>query len=121
MTQNVDQIIQETMQSYYEYVVKIEGGCSYITNAFSTNEIEAGIQGIQALSEGLSWLIEAEKLMQIHSYQIQSPISEVIPLFEKINAALEAENFDELGTLVEMELRPLFKHAVDWKFIQKVS
>lgn len=88
MTQKITQLIEETMQSYYEYLVKIEGGFGIIAKAFQTDDIATGIQGIRALSEGLSWMIEAENLLQLHSYRITSPVSNIIPLFKKINLAL---------------------------------
>jgi len=121
MTQNVGQLIEETMHSYYEYIVKIESGCTVIAKAFETGDIATGVQGIQAFSEGLSWLVEIENLMQLHSYRINSPVGKVIPLFEKINVALEAGDFATVSVLFENKLKPLFQNASEWKFEKAVS
>lgn len=121
MTQNVKQLIEETMESYYEYVVKIEGGCASIAESLKQNDQQAALQGIVDLSEGLIWLIEAEKLLEIHSYHIASPVAKVIPLFAKINKAIETNAFEQLNVLLEDELSPLFKNASEWKFEEVVS
>lgn len=121
MLQNIDLLVQETMESYYEYVLKIEGGCLIIANAFENMDVQIGIQGVQTFSEGLSWLLEAESLLQMQSYQIASPISQIAVLFEKINDALEAHKYQEVGFLFKEEMQPLFKKASEWKFSKIMS
>ena len=121
MTQNTTQLIEETMQSYYDYVLKIENGCSVIAKAFLKKDIQIGMAGVQSLSEGLTWLLEVESLMQAHSYRIENPIGKVVPLFEKINEALVAEDFQLVGTLMDEELKPLFKNVAEWKFEEVIS
>lgn len=121
MTQNLEQLIEETKESYYEYVLKIENGCSVIVEAFKEQDINSALKGIVQLSEGLTWLIEAEELLEVHSYKIESPISQVSPLFSKINNAIEVNNFDEVNKLLEDDLKPLFKNSVEWKFEKVIS
>lgn len=121
MTQNTEQLIQETMASYYEYVVKVEGGCTNIAQSFKEKDFNTGLQGIVDLSGGLVWLLEVEERLQEHSYKINSPVGQVAPLFEKMNNAIEASNFDEVIHLLEVELRPLFSNAKDWRFEEVVS
>ena len=121
MTQNVNEIIEDTMKSYYEYIVKIENGCTVISNAFIKKDFQTGVINLQFLSEGLSWLIEAENLMLIHSYQIESPIKQAIDLFKRINSAISNEDFEQVGKVLENELKPLFKNASDWKFTKFVG
>lgn len=121
MTQNVRELIEDTMQSYYEYIVKIEDGCAVISKAFIKKDIQTGVSNLQFLSEGLSWLIEAENLMLMHSYQIESPIKQAIDLFKKINTAISTEDFKQVGKLLENELKPLFKNASEWKFTELIS
>lgn len=121
MTQNVEQLIQDTMESYYEYVVKIEGGCNSIIDSLKANEQQTAMRGIVALSEGLVWLFDTETLLQGHSYKIDSPVAQITPLFEKLNAAIEANNFEEVTNLLELELKPLFANAKQWKFEETIS
>lgn len=121
MAQTITQLVEDTKASYYEYVVKIEGGCASIAAAFKAGDIANGLQGIVDLSEGLSWLIEAENLLKEQSFQIASPIASVVPLFEKLNTAIAETQYDAVIALIEDELKPLFKHAAAWKFEEVIS
>lgn len=121
MSTNLMQLISETKQSYYEYALKLEGGCEVIINAFRSGDISTGINGIQSLSEGLAWMIDAESLLEIHSYKIESPINKITPLFERLNAALASENFEVVSSLLEDELKPVFKGAENWVFEEIIS
>ncbi|MER1984464.1 MAG: hypothetical protein ABS948_01100 [Solibacillus sp.] len=121
MTQDIKALVQETIESYYEYVTKIQGGCAVIAQAFKQNDTQAGLEGIVNLSEGLTWLFETEKLLAEQSYKIDSPVAQVVPLFIKMNAAIEANAHEDLVALLEDELSPLFKNASEWKFEEIVS
>lgn len=121
MAQTITQLVEDTKASYYDYVVKVEGGCTTITTAFKSGDFANGLQGIVDLSEGLSWLIEVENLLKEQSFQIDSPISSVVPLFEKLNTAIATTNYDVVIALLEDELKPLFKHAAEWKFEKVIS
>ncbi|OCS89634.1 hypothetical protein [Caryophanon latum] len=121
MAENIVALIEDTKVSYYEYVVKIEDGCTRIVAALKADQLAEGLRGIVDLSEGLSWLIEAETLLKGQSLHINSPISSVVPLFEKINVAIEATNYNEVISLIEDELKPLFKNAADWQFEEVIS
>lgn len=121
MTQNTKQLIQETMESYYEYVRKIEGGCTTITHFLKANELNEGMQGIVDLSSGLLWLLEVEERLQELSYKIDSPLRQVASLFEKINEAIEVNNMEDVINLLEIDLRPLFGNAREWRFEKAVS
>lgn len=116
MTQNVEQLVQETMESYYEYISKLQGGCEAIVVSLKEGDTASGLQGIIDLSEGLVWLLDAEQLLALHSYKIDSPVGNVSPLFGKVNDAIEASDFASVITLLEDEIKPLFNNAANWKF-----
>ncbi|MEK4698586.1 hypothetical protein MKX47_03265 [Solibacillus sp. FSL R7-0668] len=116
MTQNVEQLVQETKESYYAYIVKVQGGCEAIIASLKAGDNASGLQGIIDLSEGLAWLLDAEQLLSIHSYKIDSPIASVSPLFGKMNDAIEANDFATVIALLEDEVKPLFTNAAEWKF-----
>ena len=121
MAENIEQLVEDTIESYYDYIVKIESGCTTIATSFKRDDIATGLQGIVNLSEGLSWLIEAENLLEGQSLKIDSPIATVVPLFEKVNTAIEASDYTAVVALIEDELKPLFKDASSWKFEQVIS
>lgn len=116
MTQNVEQLVQETMESYYGYIAKLQVGCEAIIVSLKEGDTTSGLQGIIDLSEGLVWLLDAEQLLAIHSYKIDSPVGTVSPLFSKINDAIKAKDFAKVIILLEDEINPLFNNTADWKF-----
>lgn len=116
MTQDVQQLVQETMESYYEYIAKLQGGCEAIIVSLKAGDTASGLQGIIDLSEGLVWLLETEQLLALHAYKIDSPVSTVSPLFGKVNDAIEATDFAAVITLLEDEIKPLFTNVNEWKF-----
>lgn len=121
MTQNVEQLIQETIESYYEYVAKIEGGCNSIIDSLKNNEQQIAMRSIVTLSEGLIWLLDTENLLQGNSYKIDSPVAQITPLFEKLNTAIEEHNFEKVTNLLEFEFKPLFSNAQQWKFEEVIN
>ncbi|WP_341322421.1 hypothetical protein NSQ62_02855 [Solibacillus sp. FSL H8-0523] len=121
MTQNTNQLIQEAMESYYEYVAKIEGGCNSIVELLKADEVEKAMHGIRDLSDGLVWLLEVERHLEGHSYKIDSPISQITPLFQKINEAIETNNLEAVINLFEAEFNPLFLNAKQWQFEEVIS
>lgn len=58
----------ETTESYYAYITKLESGCESMIMSFKEGDNVSGLQGIIDLSEGLVWLLNAEELLEIHSY-----------------------------------------------------
>ena len=108
---NINLLVSETMESYYDYVTKLEAGCVAIVHSFKNDVLPEALQGVINLSEGLSWLLEAEKLLEVHSFKIESPIQQISPLFSKISSSIEDNHFDEVVRLIESELMPLFKNA----------
>lgn len=121
MSINIEQLVNETVESYYDYALKLEGGCNYIINAFQSGNVAEATASIQALGEGLAWMVDAEGLLALHSLEINSPIQQITPLFEKINNALAAENFEVVTSLFDQELKPLFKNVQDWQFTEVIS
>jgi hypothetical protein len=121
MTTNKNQLIEEIKESYHDYALKLEGGVMNIVNSLKSNNTQEGIAGIQALSEGITWMLDTESLLEAHSFKSNSPIQTISPLFEKINAALAVENFEQVSELLEIELLPMLKDAKDWTFEEVIS
>lgn len=121
MERNVQQLIEETQSSYYEYVTNIPNGCQRIADFIATGEIETALQEIAFLSEGLSWLIEVEQHMEVQSYKINSHIKDAANLYRGINTALEAKNYAVVAMQFEQEMTSIFKESNTWEFEKVIS
>lgn len=113
-----NKLIEETQQSYYEYVLKIQDGCKRIANYLQKGDLELAFQNISYLSEGLEWLYTVEQYMSSFQFQIHSQISEAIELIQKINQALEERDFNTISNLFENEMSAIFSSASEWIFEQ---
>lgn len=115
------QLIEETMQSYYEYIVKVEDGCQVIFNLVDEGDIQAALRLIVDLSEGLAWLTEVELLLQQQSYNIESNVQKANALYRGINAALKMKNYKVVALQFLNEIKPLFAQAPTWQFEKTYS
>ena len=110
------QLIEETMQSYYDYIVKIEDGCQVIFDLIDEGDIRAAMRMIIDLSEGLAWLTEVEQLLQHQLFGIESNVQKANTLYRGINAALEMENYKVVALQFINDVKPLFTEAKTWRF-----
>lgn len=111
-----NELLVETQQSYYDYVVKLQDGCQQIANSLRAGEQSQAYQMIANLSEGIEWMITVEKYMFDNFFCINSRLKEVIDKLSDLNVALEANDFMEAANLFEKEIGPLFVSASEWTF-----
>jgi len=114
MMQN--ELLIETQQSYYDYVVKLQDGCQQIANSLRAGEQSQAYQMIANLSEGIEWMITVEKYMFDNFFRINSRLKEVIDKLSDLNVALEVNDFMEAANLFEKEICPMFVSASEWTF-----
>lgn len=114
--EQIGQLIEETMESYYEYVSKVEDGCQIIANLIKEDDVPAAMRAIVDLSEGLFWLSKVEQQLLNQSYKITSNVQYASSLYRGINAALEVKNYQVVALQFEKELKPLFVDAKSWAF-----
>lgn len=111
-----NELLQETQHSYYDYVVKIEGGCQQISNNLRTGKQVEAFEMIADLSEGVEWLITVEKHMLEKHYRINSCLNEMIDMLKEVSQALEIGDSVTVADLFEYEIAPMFMSASEWTF-----
>ncbi|MEK5230807.1 hypothetical protein MHB42_03450 [Lysinibacillus sp. FSL K6-0232] len=112
----MDELLLDTQQSYYDYVVKLQDGCQMIAKSFQSNNLEQAFQMIADFSEGLGWLVTVEQHMQANDYVINSRIEEVVEQLTTLNKLLENRDIVALTNLFQAEIAPLFASASEWTF-----
>lgn len=110
------ELIKETKQSYYEYVIKIHGGCQQIATYLRSGELDNALSMIANFSEGLEWLYNVEKYMLSYKLQIHSRIAEAMEVLKKVNQALEIKDVPALIQLFDLQLASIFDSASEWTF-----
>lgn len=112
----MQQLLLETQQSYYEYVIKIQDVCQTISHLLKTNNADLAFQLIADLSEGINWIIDVEQHMLANCYIINSRTQEVIEQLHYVNELLEQKDVGKLALLFENKLVPLFASSSEWEF-----
>ncbi|MFT9819928.1 hypothetical protein [Lysinibacillus sp. NPDC056185] len=115
------QLINETKESYFNYVNKISRGCRLIAEDLRQGKMAIAFQNIIDLAEGLNWLISVEDKMSQLNITVNSSIKEASEFFIEINIALEQENYILVADLFEYEVQALFEASEDWTFEKKVE
>ncbi len=112
----MSELMQETQQSYYEYVVRIENGCQQIANMLRVGQQTEALQTIIDLSEGMGWLMTVEQYMMEQGYKINSRTNEALDMLNDVNYALEISDFVTVADLFEYEIAPIFSSSSEWIF-----
>lgn len=112
----MEQLLEETKLTYYEYVANIKKGCLDIAQQLRTEQFTNAFGAISNFAEGLEWLIQIEQLMLQNQYNIKSNTKEAIPFFTEINEALENKDYILVADLFEYEIAEIFTSASEWIF-----
>lgn len=115
----MSEIIIETQNSYYDYIVKVSSGCQFIADKIREGNLPIAISFITDISEGLSWLLEVEKHMKDNMFEIESATVNAKEFFTEINEAMERQDYVLIADLFEYEIKPIFLDAENWSFIKK--
>jgi len=110
------EIIIETQDSYYNYISNVSNGCQFISDKIREGNLSIAISSIMDFSEGLSWVLNVERQMEVHQYFIKSATIKVAEFLTQINEAMEHEDYVLIADMFEYEIQPIFEEAKDWKF-----
>lgn len=114
----MNELLQETQTSYYEYVAKLETGCIQIATNIRIGQNEQAFQNIINLTEGFGWLLDVEARMLEQNYKINSQITAALDILNEVNDALESGDLVTVADLFEYELAPMFNSAIEWQFVE---
>lgn len=105
----MDELLQETIESYKDYLEKIPGGATYIANSLREDRIQDALKAIRDFSEGLIWLSEANQLINKNSVIIELNINRIFEFLQEINEGLESQDYLLVADLFEYEIAPFFE------------
>lgn len=105
----MDELIIETINSYNEYLMRIPSGCQGIADDIRQDNLKSAFTGILHFSEGASWLIEANKLLEKNS--ITNPLNpeKIHEFLEEVNNGLEIQDYIIVADMFEYEIKPFFE------------
>lgn len=99
---------QEIIETFNEYILKVEQGCLYIANELREGHREA-LQEVANFSEGIEWLIVMSR--ELKKENITTFLEEQLSNYLKeINQALQQDDLYLVADLFEYELAEYFKN-----------
>ncbi|RUL54207.1 hypothetical protein [Lysinibacillus antri] len=119
--EDTKQLILQTQESYYAYIKQVASGCKTIVDLLNDGDIGNAMLALSHLSEGLVWLTNVEKLMEHHSFKIESDVQKAERLYQSIIHALETKNYEVVAEILETELHPLFVELDQLRFEEIIN
>lgn len=103
--------VEEIIELYNGYIIKISPGCVYIATELQKNNKNI-LNEIKNFSEGIEWLILASKRLKEHSIITNLNEENLIVFLKEINEALEIDDMVLVADLFEYEIAEYFKNPV---------
>lgn len=105
----MDDLLQETLESYKSYIYKIPAGAIYIATSMREDRIQDALKEIRNFSEGLLWLTDANQLINKNGVEIELNINQIFEFLTEINEGLESQDYLLVADLFEYEIAPFFE------------
>lgn len=99
--------MQELMESYNEYILKLEAGCLFIAEELRMNKEDA-IQHIYNFSEGMEWLILVSRKFKEQQIEVELDEAKLIAQLQEINEAIQRKDMNLVADLFEYEIAEYF-------------
>lgn len=121
ITQTVQQLIQETIHSAYNYLINAIPQIRSMASEFAMEPDAITWQSLNELLEGLNWLIDSMERMNalksleliVTDYQVWNQYAQVtynlIPSIKELDAALRNKNNRKVGRILSKEIGPAFE------------
>lgn len=104
----MEQLLNEAVESYNAYLVKLPEGCEAITQLLREEKIEYGLNNIANFAEGVMWMMEVTELLKKNNIDVQFNVEQAQHFLLEINEAMEVQDYNLLADLFEYELIAFF-------------
>lgn len=105
----MDKLIKETMESYNEYLLKMPAGCQRVADDIRQDNLSDAFKGILQFSEGATWLVDANFLLEKNSYINPINPNKINGYLNEINSGLEIQDYVIVADMFEYEIKPFFE------------
>ena len=103
--------INEVVESYNEYIKNIAPGSLQIAEHLRKDEIQEAFQMILQFSEGMSWLVQANDLLNQNDVKVTLEVEQIHEFLNEINSGLEIQDYVLVADMFEYEIAPFFEQA----------
>jgi len=107
----MENLISETMLSYNEYIAKLPEGCQNIADCIRIDNLSAALKSILEFSEGVSWLIDANNVLEKNSFINLLNTEKINEFLIEINNGLEIQDYVVVADMFEYEIKTFFEEC----------
>ncbi|MDF2065821.1 hypothetical protein [Bacillus sp. Cr_A10] len=107
----MDKLIKETMESYNDYLKKLPNGCQKVADDIRQDNLSEAFQGILQFSEGATWLVDANLLLEKNSFLNPINPEKINEYLNEINSGLEIQDYVIVADMFEYEIKPFFEEC----------
>ncbi|MFE3576822.1 hypothetical protein [Lysinibacillus sp. NPDC059133] len=105
----MNDLLNETILSFNEYIGGLPEGCMMIANVLRDDQIAEALGHIKDFSEGACWVVEASRLLQANNVSIGFDMTKIIDYLGEINEGLSIGDYNLVADIFEYEIAPFFK------------
>lgn len=105
----MQEVIQESMESYNKYVQNVIFGTVEIANKLRMDEAKEALNMISNFTEGIIWISEVNEKLRGLGYSVDLKIDSIQEFFEEINEGLQNQDFILVADMFEYEISPFFE------------
>ncbi|ETT87870.1 hypothetical protein MKZ08_18780 [Viridibacillus sp. FSL R5-0477] len=106
------EIVQEAVESYYEYLKNLPTGCQTIADNFRENKISKALELIIYFTEGANWLAEISESLKNNDISVNLKTEKIHGFLKEVNHGLEIQDYILVADMFEYEIAPFFEELV---------
>lgn len=108
-------LINETMDSYNHYIKKVIEGSLQIADKLREEELKEALALISDFSEGTIWLINVNRKMDELGYSVKLDIESIQTFLMEVNEGLQKQDYVIVADMFEYEILPFFEQLELYK------
>ncbi|MGE7911001.1 hypothetical protein [Lysinibacillus xylanilyticus] len=108
---------REIIESYNEYLNTLPIGCDSIVNLLRDGNSEEALKLILHFSEGVSWLVDANRLLEQNGIENSLKVDRINEFLDEINNGLEIMDFLLVADIFEYEIKPFFENVDHYEIL----
>lgn len=106
----MEQIVQDTIISFNEYISKIPNGALYIADQLRSSQVDKANSAINDFAEGIDWLIQVNRTLDEKGFPLDMDLLKLQAHLLEINSGMLQEDYVLVADLFEYEIKPFFEN-----------
>jgi len=109
----LNQLINDTINSFNEYVKIIPGGTLEISKFLREENLPLALQSIKDFTEGVIWLTDVKEALGKSGVEVELELESIHDFLIEINEGLEIQDFILVADIFEYEIATFFKDVAE--------